>query len=277
MKTTRKIMAAMLSAAVMGSLSVAAFAEDAPKGHIIFAADKNTIGQGFVTEPVSVPFYEGDDGIDIIKRAAEIEVTESDYGAYISAFADEDTGESIPAQIAEVCPEMNGRTKDGYLSSYDYTAESGWSYFINDEYAMVGISDYVPADGDTVWFRFSVYGYGCDLGIDNSSWGGSPALVEQTKTVELMKLLADNKGLSDTDEYKAAIAVLESYGASQADIDAAAEALSGALTEEEPEADVQLPENTEPKDSPDTGAEGVAVVIGLTAAAGAALVLSRKR
>lgn len=310
MKTTKKIVAAVLSMAVMGSLAVFANAEEAPAGHIIFAADKNTIGQGFVVEPVKVPYYEGEKGIEVIQRAADVIVTESDYGDYISAFADTDTGEEIPEEIAAVCPEMFGRTAEGYLSAYDYTAESGWSYFVNNEYAMVGISDYVPADGDVVWFRFTVYGYGSDLGIDNSSWGGTPALVEQTKTASLMKCLAENTKYSDQQRYKNAIKTLETYGATQVAIDTYHDRLQMTIWDLEkaeaenkpsedtstPSEDVNTPsedtntpsEDTttpetpdagteEGKGSPDTGAEGIAAIFGIALTAGAALALSKKR
>ncbi|MBQ4165489.1 MAG: DUF4430 domain-containing protein, partial [Oscillospiraceae bacterium] len=175
---TRRILAALLSASALCAMSAVAFAEDEPKGYVTFFADKATIGQGLVCEPEVVPFYEGETGMDIVKRAADVNAVDSDWGAYVEGFADTDTGAEIPAAIAAVCPEMTGRNTEGYLSSYDYTAESGWSWFLNDEYASVGISGYTPADGDVVWFRFTVYGYGCDLGIDNSSWGGNPALVE---------------------------------------------------------------------------------------------------
>lgn len=279
MKTTKRIMAALLSAAVMGALSAVSFAEEAPEGHIVFAADKNTIGQGFVTEPVLVPYYEGEKGIEVVRRAAEVLTTDSGYGAFVSAFADEDTGAEIPAEITAVCPEMTGRTAEGYLSAYDYTPESGWSYFVNDEHAMTGISDYEPADGDVVWFRFTVCGYGSDLGIDNSPWGGAPALVPQTNTAELMTCLANGADHAGTAAYEEAVAVLETYGASQADIDAAHEAFD-ALTEFGEAADnAPADENASEtgKASPDTGAEGIAAVIGVLASAGAALALSKKR
>ncbi len=272
MKTTKKILAAMLSTAVMGNLAVMASAEEVPAGHIVFAADKNTIGQGFVTEPVLVPYYEGEKGIEIVQRAAEVIVTESDYGDYVSAFADVDTGAEIPTEVAAVCPEMFGRTAEGYLSAYDYTSESGWSYFVNDEYAMVGISDYTPADGDVVWFRFTVYGYGCDLGIDNSSWGGNPALVEQVQVADLMTAVANSTDLADTTEYANAIEVLETYGATRDDITAALDALSA-----QPDTPTEGENTQDNKGSADTGIEGVAVLIGAAAVAGVALTLSKKR
>ncbi len=262
MKKTRIIMVAMLSAAVMGAAAVSACAEAAPEGYVTFYADKNTIGQGLVVEPVEVPFYEGDTGIEIVQRAADVLVAESDYGNYIEAFADADNGAELPAAVAEVCPEMFGRNTEGYLSAYDYTAESGWNWFLNGESALVGISGYEPKDGDVVAFRFTVYGYGCDLGIDNSSWGGAAALVELTDTSELAKLAAANK---DSAAYDGAIEVLGNFGASQADIDAAVEAFA------ESDAD------TSDKQSPETGVDGIAAVIGIATLAGAVLAASKKR
>lgn len=258
----------MLSAAVLGVVAVNVAAEDSPEGYVTFYADKAVIGQGLVAEPVSVPYYEGDNGLDVVQRAADVLVVDGDWGSYIEGFADVDTGADIPLEIAAVCPEMGGRNTEGYLCSYDYTAESGWSWFLNDEYASVGIGDYVPADGDVIQFRFTVYGYGCDLGVDNSSWGGNPALVEAVKTAELAKLAAEADKTSA--EYASAIEVLGTFGVSQAEIDAACEAFTA-----ESAPDVDSTDDT--AGSPDTGAEGVAAVIGVAVLAGAALAVSKKR
>ncbi len=266
MKKTR-ILAALLSASAVCALSATAFADEAPQGYVTFYADKATIGQGLVCEPKAVPFYEGDTGIDIVKRAADVNAVDGDWGAYIEGFADTDTGAEIPAAIAEACPQMFGRNAEGWLSSYDYTAESGWSWFLNGEYALVGISDYVPTDGDVFQYRFTVYGYGCDLGVDNSSWGGLPALVEAVNTAELAKLAAVSD--SSTPEYAAAIEVLGTFGATQGEIDAAYAALSSVADS------TDAPEGG--KTSPETGAEGIAAVIGAALAAGAAMLLSKKR
>lgn len=270
-KTT--ILAALLSASALCALSATAFADEAPQGYVTFYCDKATIGQGLVCEPQSVPFYEGDTGIDVVQRAADVIVVDSEWGAYIEGFADTDTGAEIPAAIAEVCPEMFGRNAEGLLSAYDYTSESGWSWFLNDEYAMVGISDYAPVDGDVIQYRFTVYGYGCDLGVDNSSWGGAPALVEAVKTADLAKLAAASD--NSTPEYAAAIEVLGKFGATQSEIDAAYDALFAPSDSYEAPEDSNAAEGD--KTSPETGAEGIAAVIGAAITAGAAMLLSRKR
>lgn len=282
-----KIISAIAAAAVMSAAAVSACAEE-EQGYVAFTAIKSAIGQGFTTEPVLVPIYEGDTGIDIVKRAAEVQVTESDYGAYITAFADEDTQNDIPEKIAAVCPEMSGRTAEGWLSSLDYTSESGWSYFLNGEYAQVGISDYIPQDGDVLEFRFTVYGYGADLGIDNSSWGGAAALVDAVNASELILACAQQNELGEeTPAYTAALDVLAKYGATQEEIDSALgamvqESISLITTTDSDESTQDSADNdnsvqTADKGSPDTGVEGLAVVLGVFIVAGGAIALSKKK
>lgn len=293
--TFRRIVSTVAAAAVAGgAASFCAFAEDeAPAGYVYFMADKTTIGQGFTVEPVKVAFFEGDTGLDVVERAADVLTEDSGYGAYITAFADEDSDTYVPDAIAEVCPEMTGRNTEGYLSAMDYTAESGWSYFINDEYAQVGITDYVPADGDVVCFEFTVYGYGADLGIDNSSWGGAAALKEQVNKAELIKLCADAKD-ADIDEYvfTGAMEALAIYESTQEDVDASVESLTKELNGEqevtagsdeaataEAAATENVPaavEDSEDKGSPATGAEGVAVAFAAVILAGAGIALCKK-
>lgn len=271
----RKLLAVIAALGALAAISLSAFAEPAEKGTVYFAAVKSTIGQGVCVEPTAVPFYEGESGIDIVKRAAEVTVQESEYGDYITAFKDEDNGAAIPGEIKAVCPDIAGRNAEGMLSALDYTPESGWSYFLNGEYAQVGISDYVPADGDVLEYRFTVYGYGSDLGQDNSSWGGAAALVPSVNAKELIKAAAAaDKTLP---EYKAAIEVLGKFGASQSELDSAAKALTDA------ENSAPASDNSEQTSAPDTannvdtGVEGTAAVFGAAVLALGIIAVSRKR
>lgn len=232
MKFTKIIAAAAAAAVAASAVSFCVSAEDTePAGYVYFTAEKSTIGQGFTVEPTKVPFYEGDTGLSVVERAAEVLTETTDYGSYITAFADEDIDSTVPEEIQAVCPDMTGRTQEGYLSSFDYTSESGWSYFINDEYAQVGIGDYVPTDGDVLRFAFTVYGYGADLGVDNSSWGGAAALVPATNKAELVRLCAELKDAGADDEafqyaYTAAMEALAEYNVPQEDIDNAVAGLT---------------------------------------------------
>lgn len=291
LRTIISAVAAMSVAA--GAASICAFAEDQPAGYVYFMAEKTTIGQGFAVEPVKVPYYEGETGLDIVERTAEIKTEDSGYGAFITAFADtNDNDVTLPEAIAEVCTPASGRTAEGWLSAYDYTAESGWTYFVNDEYSQVGIADYTPADGDVIVFSFTVYGYGADLGVDNSSWGGAAAVKEQVKTAELVKLFADNKDLLDSSDdrayiFTAAGEVLAQYDATQEDVDNAVKSLKeivendAASSEAESSADVtsETADNaaSDEKGSPSTGVEGVAVAVAVVILAGAGIAMSKKQ
>lgn len=293
---TRNIVSAIAAAAVAFSavsFSVSA-EENEPAGYVYFMAEKTTIGQGFTVEPAKIAFYEGENGLDVVKRAADVLDEDTGYGAYISAFADEDRGGEVPEAIKAVVPEMTGRNKEGYLSALDYTAESGWTYFVNDEYAQVGIGDYTPADGDVIIFSFTVYGYGADLGVDNSSWGGAAALKEATNRSELVKLCAEGIKYGDyIDEYvlTAGMEALAQYEATQEDIDDCVAGLTNALagvadvattedaadTAETTGETAEAADDTTEKGSPSTGVEGAAVAFAVVLLAGAGVALSKKK
>lgn len=275
---TAKLLAAAAAVMTAAATSLCVFAQGAEKGTVYFAALKSTIGQGVCVEPVAIPFFEGDSGVDVVKRAAEVTVTESEYGGYITAFKDDDNGAEIPERIKAVCPEMTGRNTEGRLAALDYTAESGWSYFVNGEYAQVGISAYEPVDGDVLEYRFTVYGYGADLGQDNSSWGGAAALVPAVNASELIKVMAGaDKSLP---EYTAAAEVLGKFGAAREELDAAAAALKNAQSAPETTSDSSeseiASESTAPENT-DTGVESVAAVFGTAVIAAGVLAASRKR
>lgn len=289
---TRNIVSAIAAAAVaFGAVSFSVSAEEEPAGYIYFMAEKTTIGQGFTVEPEKVPFYEGETGLEVVERAADVLTEDTGYGAYITAFADTDLETEVPEAIKAVVPEMTGRNTEGYLSALDYTAESGWTYFVNDEYAQVGIGDYVPADGDVVVFSFTVYGYGADLGVDNSSWGGAAALKEATKKAELVKLCAE-AAEADIDPivYATAMEPLAQYEADQINIDNAADALTTALnstaeaaaTEDTADSTAEVSDDASAgtdteKGSPSTGVEGAAVAFAVVLLAGAGIALSKKK
>lgn len=297
---TRNIVSAVAAAAVaFSAVSFSVSAEENTTGYVYFMAEKSTIGQGFTVEPCKVAIHEGDTGLDVLKNAAEVLTEDTGYGAYVTAFADEDLQTEVPEAIKAVCPEMTGRNAEGYLSALDYTAESGWTYFVNDEYAMVGIGDYIPADGDVVVFSFTVYGYGADLGVDNSSWGGAAALKEATKKADLVKLCAEASEAEGIDEYaySDAMAVLAEYEATQEDIDNAADGLAALLdnaaaaTAESAEttdtadtaevsaetADASADGADDSKGSPATGVEGAAVAFAVVLLAGAGIALSKRK
>ena len=143
-------------------------------------------------------------------------------------------------------------------------------------YAQVGISAYEPVDGDVLEYRFTVYGYGADLGQDNSGWGGAAALVPAVNASELIKAMAGaDKSLP---EYTAAAEVLGKFGATREELDAAAAALKNAQSAPETPSDSSesASESTAPENT-DTGVESVAAVFGTAVIAVGILAVSRKR
>lgn len=94
---TRNIISAIAAAAVaFSAVSFSVSAEEEPAGYIYFMADKTTIGQGFTVEPEKVPFFEGETGLEVVERAADVLTDDTGYGAYITAFADADLETEVP-------------------------------------------------------------------------------------------------------------------------------------------------------------------------------------
>ena len=152
----------------------------------------------------------------------------------------------------------------------DYTSDSLWLWFLNDELAQENIGEYTPVDGDVICYEFTVYCGGADLGLDYSSLGGSAALKPLTNKAELIKACDEIKEAGKTDD-----AIYES---TQEDIDIAVDSanrlLSGEISAVEPD---NTPVAEEDKGSPDTGVEGIAAASAITVLAGAGIALSRKR
>ncbi|MGN0648834.1 MAG: NPXTG-anchored protein [Oscillospiraceae bacterium] len=278
MNIRRFISAAAASAMAAGLLSVCTYAEDAPAGYVYFMADKTTIGQGFTVQPTKVAFYEGDTGLDVVERAVDYVLDEN--GNFIYSFADEGGEPYFPDAVAEVCPEVFGRVTEGYLSMGDYTSDSLWLWFVNDELAQENIGEYIPVDGDVICYEFTVFCGGADLGLDYSSLGGSEALKPLTNKAELIKACAEIKEAGKTDEpiYNSAMEALAIYESTQEDIDIALDSvkkvLSGEISAVEPDT---TPVAEEDKGSPDTGVEGIAAAAAIAVLAGAGIALSRKR
>ena len=97
------IIAAVSIIASAGSVGASA-AEELPIGYVTVSVEKFTLGQGFILEPVKVPYFEGETGADITDRALGSENINmgSGTGSYISSIADDGFGtENIPQFIID--------------------------------------------------------------------------------------------------------------------------------------------------------------------------------
>ncbi len=215
MKATKVIIS---SIAVLSMLMTSAFAVSAdetaePAGYITMTAEKFVLGQGFVKEPQSVPFYTGESGVDITKRFlgnGNINAGKgltSSASDYVSSIADSGSEEAdIPQYISDAVKALgkgeieNKRSMNGWLNAGDYYTPSGWVYVVNNKPSASGLSEYRPVDGDVLRYEFTIYGYGSDIGIDNSSWGGSESLTPAADRDDLYAIMADAVNILKYDE-----------------------------------------------------------------------------
>lgn len=228
-----------------------------PKGYVTLSMEKFTLGLGYIIEPVRVPFYEGDNGADIITRVMDDYGYEYDYrGAindtsgvvgstfYLAGVKDEDYRDAeIPQYILDEIKkddgDLTGREQEGWLGEFDYTYMSGWMYCVNNVFPNYGASSYKPKDGDVIRWQFTVWGYGADIS-DNSQWGEANYLDYANKD-KLTKKVAEvnsatnkNKLLSNSavkNAYNNAMNILQDMTASQTKVDKAYSELTSAVNE----------------------------------------------
>ena len=235
-------------------------------GYVNFDVERFTIGQGFYLEPVKVPFYEGDNGTTIIKRAIGEEnfigTTSGGFGTYMEGIKGADLGSqyvNIPAYIPQIlggpstteARETGNTAADNALSQYAYCGDSGWMYFVNNEEKSVGIDGYTPKDGDTMRLMFTLYGTGADLRgysytdpenrveiankdelitlIAAVNAGENPYIAEETRTAANGKEeLLQDEGIKKA--YKRAVDAIENMTLTQAATDQVASDLTKALS-----------------------------------------------
>ncbi|MCD7973858.1 MAG: T9SS type A sorting domain-containing protein [Candidatus Azobacteroides sp.] len=213
-------------------------------GHVVFAIEKFTLGQGYFVEPILVPFYEGESCAHILLNVVGEE--NCDYSPfpnfYLSAIKDADSGVlNIPQYIYDQCgfdddyldSDIND---DEWLGEFDYTFMSGWMYFVNNVAAPVGMGAYNPQDGDVIRVQFTLQGYGMDLGSDFMGSGGVAVVANKDELTRMVATInsAENKTelLADAaikTAYENAYAILEDMTSSQALTNEAAGKLKNAL------------------------------------------------
>ncbi len=112
-------------------------------GKATLSIEKRTIGKGDTLSPTEVSIYEGDSAWDIIVReidARNIDMEHVYYDSFDSYYITEIEGDK----------------------EFDYGANSGWLYYVNNEMPDVGISQYLVEDGDVLRIRYST-SWGNDL------------------------------------------------------------------------------------------------------------------
>ena len=226
-----------------------------PKGYVTISIEKFTLGQGYIVEPIKVPFYEEDNGANVLtnvlneygqdyKYTGKINDTSGQVGStfYLSHINDDDYTEAkIPQYISNKVKkdgvEITGRKESGWLGEFDYTSMSGWMYCVNNKFPDYGASTYKPKDGDVIRWQFTVYGYGWDLGDYRA--GGEDEGIKHADKDRLTEAVANinssenrAKLLSNSkvkNAYDRAINVLETMESSQEDVNSAYSQLEQSL------------------------------------------------
>ncbi|MFF2878053.1 DUF4430 domain-containing protein, partial [Gottfriedia sp. NPDC057991] len=197
---------------------------DSPIGYVTMSVEANTLGAGLIRQPVKVPFYEGENYAKVIDRFLNGTSNYDRYGSLNSGFylskvklENGNIDVNIPTVIKNAMnlnnEEIiaNGVQKAGYLGEFDYFNMSGWMYSVNNEFPNVGASDKLPKDGDVCRWQFTLYGYGSDLGQDNSSFGGDKALYTAANKDSLLKKVAEVNSSPDKEALLAKSSIRTAY------------------------------------------------------------------
>ncbi|MGN0714820.1 MAG: hypothetical protein ACI4LN_03285 [Anaerovoracaceae bacterium] len=238
--------------------------EDGPvvAGTITVAVERFSIGQGYLIEPYTTEFYEGETYADICVRILEehnFNPTTKGSSFYLSGIDGADAGTiSVPDCIAllgqkkvgikyvdpptnDAVNEYAGDTK--WLGEFSYSKMSGWMYSVgNDdgwEFPGVGMDGRTPKDGDVYRLQFTLWGYGEDLtgvkyGDESTVYYEVGDKTDLTREIALINKdketwFAGAEGRESA--YNHAMEVLQKLDATQAELDAALELLNNPVKE----------------------------------------------
>lgn len=255
----KKLLSLFLVLAVVFS-TVATFSaeEKAFDGYIYMTVERNTLGQGFIQEPIKVGYYEGDSLADITERMLGDRSTFtgdiSNY--YLEGIKDGGepenwTSDEIPSDIKNALGKnVNGRTKDDVLQAFDYTSYSGWMFTVDNKGIDVGAGGVSYADkadtthytdGSVVRLQYTLYGYGEDVGI---SWGmmsfdTTNKFVDRSDLISYVADINDENTQSEYGTaYTDAVKLLNTWNVTEEEINSAIKALD-ATQESTPDEDTR--------------------------------------
>lgn len=254
----RKLLSLFLALALVIS-TVATFSAEEEKafdGYIYMTVERNTLGQGFIQEPIKVGYYEGDSLADITERMLGDRSTFtgdiSNY--YLEGIKDGGepenwTSDEIPSDIKKALGgNVNGRTKDDVLQAFDYSSYSGWMFTVDNKGIDVGAGGVSYADkadtthytdGSVVRLQYTLYGYGEDVGI---SWGmmsfdTTNKFVDRSDLISYVADINDENTQSEYGTaYTDAVKLLNTWNVTEEEINSAIKALD-ATQESTPDED----------------------------------------
>lgn len=194
------------------------------------------LGQGYYVEPVELTVPAGSTVAGVSEsvledtahafQAADAGNTTS-TGWYLGAVQGFDTGNvSVPSYISSQPGfELTGTDGDDYLGQFDYNGMSGWMYTVDNVTAQVGAGAYPLEDGDVVRWQFTLYGYGCDLGLADSCYEGSAYFSQVDKTALVRRIGTGPSATATPTELAAARTVAVDPTATQQEVAATQQGL----------------------------------------------------
>ncbi|MDR0436105.1 MAG: DUF4430 domain-containing protein [Propionibacteriaceae bacterium] len=139
------------------------------------------LGQGFYIEPTAITLPAGSKVSDatsaLFALPANSDYTPRGLPAYLQEVKGFDTGNiDIPGYVTE--HGLNGRPSnddndgndDEWLGQFDYSYMAGWMFTVNNSMSQDGALTRAIADGDVIRWQFTLWGYGCDLGVADGCW-----------------------------------------------------------------------------------------------------------
>lgn len=180
-------------------------------GHVVVSVERFTIGQGYIHEPVVVPFVTNDNAVSILKKVIGEEnwVGNDGDSAYLEAIVGGDLGSDkvkVPDYIAQIGGPTTEQAKEyghsgawdtpNTLGQFDYNNMSGWMYHVNGEEVGYGMASYKPKDGDVLRYQFTLWGYGTDL--TGYNYGNPNPVINICKKDEITRVMAQLNEEQDT-------------------------------------------------------------------------------
>ncbi|MEG0731882.1 MAG: Ig-like domain-containing protein [Vagococcus sp.] len=198
--------------------------EESKGEFVTFSLEKFTIGQGFIVEPVQVPYKKNENAAQLFDRVAkEHKLDYWNAGSltksfYLQGIENVDTLKiNIPKYITQ---KLDGPTTeeaiakgktDKDLAEFDYNEGSGWYYLVNSSAASVGMSDWEVKPNQVIRVAFTLV-WGEDLSGTNFGEGLNRISVsnkdESLKTLAEFNARSDKKQLLANKKIKAAHDVL---------------------------------------------------------------------
>ena len=224
----KRLLSVLLAVCLIASLVPAAVAAG-PEGYVTIAVEKFVLGQGYIKEPMRVPFNEGDTVYDVTARFVE-EQWKTRAG-YIQAFYDgAGEEESLDINPPEYIMNWNsryfdledlidtGRQYPGYLNENDYfdawgmnAGASGWMITVNDVFIGTGSTDQAVINGDVIRWQYTL-SMGLDIGCDMAVgfWGGEVFYTPENRD-DLTGIVGRINAAANKDELLALPGAQEAY------------------------------------------------------------------